>query len=67
LTLYTGRKFAKTKLDDPKYLTKLHEALAAQGAAGLLIVTVPTAEPPADAKLAAIAAMMGGGQEVALE
>ena len=67
LTLYTGRKFAKTKLDDPKYLTKLHEALAVQGAAGLLVVTVPTAEPPADAKLAAIAAMMGGGQEVALE
>lgn len=67
LTLYTGRKFAKTKLDDPKYLTKLHEALAVQGAQGLLIVTVPTAKPPADEKLAAIAAMMGGGQEVALE
>ena len=67
LTLYTGRKFAKTKLDDPKYLTKIHEALAVQGAQGLLIVTVPTAEPPADEKLAAIAAMMGGGQEVAVE
>jgi DNA polymerase III subunit gamma/tau len=67
LTLYTGRKFGKTKLDDPKYLTKLHEALAAQGAHGLMIVTVPTAKPPADEKLAAIAAMMGGGQEVAIE
>lgn len=67
LTLYTGRKFGKTKLDDPKYLAKLQEALTAQGANGLLIVTVPTAEPPADEKLAAIAAMMGGGQEVALE
>ena len=67
LTLYTGRKFAKTKLDDVKYLTKLQEALATQDADGLLIVTIPTAEPPADAKLAAIAAMMGGGQEVAVE
>lgn len=67
LTLYTGRKFAKTKLDDVKYLTKLQEALAAQDADGLLIVTIPTPEPPADEKLAAIAAMMGGGQEVAVE
>ncbi len=67
LTLFTGRKFNKTKLDDPKYLTKLQEALATQGVEGLLIVTVPTAEPPADEKLAAIAAMMGGGQEIALE
>lgn len=67
LTLYTGRKFAKTKLDDVKYLTKLQEALAVQNIEGLLIVTIPTAIPPTDAKLAAIAAMMGGGQEVALD
>lgn len=67
LTLYTGKKFAKTKLDDPKYLVKIHEALAAQGAQGLLIETIPTAKPPADEKLAAIAAMMGGGQEVEVE
>ncbi len=67
LTLYTGRKFIKTKLDDVKYLTKLQEALALQNADGLLVVTIPTALPPADEKLAAIAAMMGGGQEVALE
>lgn len=67
LTLFAGRKFTKTKLDDPKYLTKLHEALAAQGIEGLLINTLATAEPPADEKLAAIAAMMGGGQEVTLD
>ncbi len=67
LTLYTGRKFNKTKLDDVKYIATLQEALAKQGADGLLIVTVPTAKPPADEKLAAIAAMMGGGQEVVLD
>ncbi len=67
LTLYTGRKFNKTKLDDVKYLTKLQELLAVQGADGLMIVTIPTDQPPADEKLAAIAAMMGGGQEVAFE
>lgn len=67
LTLFTGRKFNKTKLDDAKYLVKLHEALAVQGAHGLQIVTIPTSAPPADEKLAAIAAMMGGGQEISLE
>ena len=67
LTLYTGRKFSKTKLDDIKYLTKLREALAVQGLGELHIVTVPTSAPPADEKLAAIAAMMGGGQEIHLE
>lgn len=67
LTLYTGRKFNKTKLDDPKYLTTLHEVLARAGADNLLIVTVPTAKPPADEQLAKIAAMMGGGHEVAVE
>lgn len=67
LTLYTGRKFNKTKLDDAKYLTKLQEALAVQGIEGLLIVTIPSSAPPADEKLAAIAAMMGGGQEISLE
>ena len=67
LTLYAGRKFNKTKLDDVKYVATLQEALAKQGADGLLIVTVPTAKPPTDEKLAAIAAMMGGGQEVVLD
>ncbi len=67
LTLYTGKKFSKTKLDDAKYLTKLHEALAVQGIGELQIITIATPKPPADEKLAAIAAMMGGGQEVSLD
>jgi DNA polymerase-3 subunit gamma/tau len=67
LTLYTGLKFNKTKLDQAKYLTQLQEALATLGADGLEIVTIATAKPPEDEQLASIAAMMGGGQEVALE
>ncbi len=67
LTLYTGKKFNKTKLDDAKYLAKLHEALATQGIEELPIVTIATPKPPTDEKLAAIAAMMGGGQEVSLD
>jgi len=67
LTLYTGRKFNKTKLDEAKYLTQLHEALASSGYDGLTIATLPTAKPPADEQLANIAAMMGGGEEVSLD
>ncbi len=67
LTLFTGRKFNKTKLDEAKYLTQLHEALAASGYEGLTIVTLAEAKPPADEQLASIAAMMGGGQEVTLD
>ena len=67
LTLYTSRKFNKTKIDDPRYVAKLHEALALQGIYELTIVTIPSAAPPADEKLAEIAAMMGGGQEVSLD
>ena len=67
LTIFTGRKFNKTKLDEAKYLTQLHESLASAGYEGLTIVTLAEAKPPADEQLASIAAMMGGGQEVTLD
>ena len=67
LTLYTGRKFNKTKLDEVKYQTQLNQALAHVGFDELYIITIPTAEPPADERLAKIADMMGGGQEVTLD
>lgn len=67
LTLYAVRKFNKTKLDESKYLTQLQDALVQCGQPDLTIVTLPSAKPLADAKLAKIAAMMGGGEEVSLE
>ncbi len=67
LTLYAGRKFNKTKLDEAKYLTLLHEALGAVGAEGLDIVTLATVRPLENEQLAKVAAMMGGGQEVQLD
>lgn len=66
LTIYTLNKFYKKKLDDPKYIPHLYESLQALGFE-LNIHTVPTPLPPRDSKAAAIAAIMGGGEEVSLE
>ena len=67
LTLYTGRKFNKTKLDEAKYLSQLHESLEHLGLTGLTIVTLAESKLPEDEKLAKIAAMMGGGKEISLD
>lgn len=64
LTLYAGRKFNKTKLDEAKYLSQLNEAMQATGAGEWTIVTIAASKPPKDEKLAKIAAIMGGGKEV---
>lgn len=66
LTIYTLNKFYKKKLDDPKYIPHLYESLQALGFE-LTIHTVPTPLPPRDSKAAAIAAIMGGGEEVSIE
>jgi DNA polymerase-3 subunit gamma/tau len=66
LTLYTQNAFYKKKLDDAKYSTHLYESLAAIGSSTLTIHTVPTAPPPKDSQAAAVAVIMGGGEEVSL-
>lgn len=67
ITLYAGRKFNKTKLEESKYQTQLHKSLNAIGVSGVTINILPTSKPPQDEKLAKIADIMGGGQEVTLE
>jgi DNA polymerase-3 subunit gamma/tau len=67
LTLYTGNKFYKKKLDDVRYSSLLHKSLNEVGVFGLDIHTIPTAPPPKDSQAAAVAAIMGGGEEVAVE
>ncbi len=66
LTLYAQNNFYKKKLDDPKYSSHLYESLRALSYE-LTIHTVPTAIPPQDSKAAAIAAIMGGGEEVTVD
>jgi DNA polymerase-3 subunit gamma/tau len=67
LTLYTGNKFYKKKLDDTKYSPLLAKCLQENGVFGLTVHTLPTTLPPKDSQAAAIAAIMGGGEEVSLE
>ena len=64
LTIYTGNAFYKKKLDTPKYSALFSDCLRETGAGEPEIVTLATAPPPKDAQAAAVAAIMGGGEEV---
>lgn len=66
LTVHAGRKFNKTKLDEPKYQAYLYDSLENLGIVGVEVVTLPTSKPPSDEKLAKVADIMGGGREVSL-
>jgi DNA polymerase-3 subunit gamma/tau len=67
LTIYTNSNFYQKKLNDPKYNAHLYESLEALGFYQLTVHTLPTAPPPRGSQAAAIAAIMGGGEEVSLE
>jgi hypothetical protein len=51
-------------LDDQKYNTHLYEALKSIGSYQLIVHIVPTPRPPKDSQAAAVAVIMGGGEEV---
>jgi DNA polymerase-3 subunit gamma/tau len=67
LTLYTGSRFYKNKLDDTKYTPLLAKCLQDIGIYGLTVHTLPTTLPPKDSQAAAITAIMGGGEEVSID
>ena len=64
LTLYTGNAFYKKKLDDVKYSAHLYDCLKQVGLSRLSIHTIPTGPPHSSSQVAAIADIMGGGEEV---
>lgn len=66
LTIYAGTKFNAERLKGPKQLPKLHAALAEIGADGITVDILPDKAPPSDSQTAAVAAIMGGGEEVSL-
>ncbi len=67
LTLYTMNKFYKKKLDDAKYSPMVAKCLHAIGVYDVSVETIPTPPPLKDSQAAAVAAIMGGGQEVSVE
>lgn len=67
LKLYTKNEFYKKKLDNPRALGLLQSALQNQADTDWDIQLVVGTKPPADSQAAAIAAMMGGGEEVQLD
>jgi DNA polymerase-3 subunit gamma/tau len=67
LNIYTNSNFYKKKLDDPKYSALISKCIQDINSFELNIHTIPTPPPLKDSQAAAIAAIMGGGEEVALE
>lgn len=64
LTIYAGKKFAKTQID--KALPALAESLQMINLPDTEITVLAAPKPPEDSQTAAIIAMMGGGEEVSL-
>ena len=67
LTIFAGSAFYKKKLDDAKNRPLLAEIITAEAGMELEVDIIGEKKPPEDEKLAEIAAMMGGGEEVKLE
>lgn len=67
LTLYVSNAFNKKKLDDSKNRPLIATIVQQVAGTELDIATIGQKAPPKDAKLAEIAELMGGGEEVNLE
>lgn len=67
LIIYARNAFYKKKLDDTKYGSMLHKALHHNVGYELSVHILATAPPPKDSQAAQIAAIMGGGEEVAVD
>ena len=67
LTIYAGSAFYKKKLDDAKNKPLISEIISEETAMDLEIDIIGEKKPPENEKLAEIAELMGGGEEVKLE
>jgi len=67
LTIYAGSAFYKKKLDDAKNKPLISEIISEETAMDLEIDIIGEKKPLEDEKLAEIAELMGGGEEVNLE
>ncbi|MGK2896438.1 MAG: DNA polymerase III subunit gamma/tau [Candidatus Saccharimonadales bacterium] len=67
VTIYAKNRLFKNKLDNPRFKGVIIEALNQQYEAEWEIAAIATATPPKDSQVAQVAAIMEGGEEVALE
>lgn len=67
LTIYAKKEFNKKRLESAKNMRTLGELLGKQQLDDITITIVPGQQPPKDSQVAAIAAIMGGGEEVSAE
>ena len=67
LTIYADSAFYKKKLDDAKNKPLISEIISEETEMDLEIDIIGEKKPPEDEKLAEIAELMGGGEEVKLE
>lgn len=67
LNIYAGKSFLAKQLGSAKSLAILHQALASNGNADFEISIIASPKPPEDAQTAAIADIMGGGEEVSID
>ena len=67
LTIYAGSAFYKKKLDDAKNKPLISEIISEETTMDLEIDIIGEKKPPEDKKLAEIAELMGGGEEVKLD
>ena len=67
LTIYAGSAFYKKKLDDAKNKPLISKIISEETEIDLEIDIIGEKKPPEDEKLAEIAELMGGGEEVKLE
>jgi len=67
ITIYTRNPFYQKKLAAAPYQQILHKLLEEQSGQDWEIILIPTALPSKDSQLNAVAAIMGGGEEVEFE
>lgn len=67
LKIYGGTSFTKKKLEDPKNMQIIGGIISNTYGDDVEVQIISGTKPPADDKLAALADLMGGGEEVNLE
>ncbi len=64
LTIYAKNEFNKKRLESSKNMRLLGEILNKQGLGDIAVAIIPGLKPPKDSQVAAVTAIMGGGEEV---